>query len=141
MAIVNGKNVSLLIHNNGSYKLYACGTSCAISLSTSTIETSVTGSGNWASFMPQKHSWSGTLDGVINLDAGNYLTLYDLMVLQIAKTLLVVQFQYIAEDGDELDLNGSCYIINSSSSGEVSNVASFSIEIQGSGALVPVLTP
>jgi len=140
MALVNGRNVSLLIYDNGAYRLYACGTSCSISVSTSTVETSVTGSGNWASFAPQKHSWSGTLDGVVNLDNGSQVTLYDLLVLQIAKTLLVIQFQYIDEDGNEMDLNGSCYIVNSSSTGDVTNYASFSVEVQGSGALVPVYT-
>jgi len=140
MAIVNGKNVTVRIYDNGAYRLYACATSCSISVSTSTVETSVTGSGNWASFMPQKNSWSGTLDGMANFDTDANLSLNDLLVLQIAKTLLVVQFEYEDEGGNILDLNGSAYIVNTSSTGDVNNISTFSVELQGSGALVPVFT-
>jgi len=138
--IVNGKNVSLLIYDNGQYRLYACATSCSISIGTSTVETSTLGSGSWASFMPQKHSWNGSLNGVVNLDEDGQLSLYDLRALQIAKTKLVIQFQYIDEAGNEYDENGECYIVNSTANGDVNNISTFSIEIQGTGALGQLLT-
>ena len=141
MAIVTGNNVSLKIYDNGAYRLYACAMSCELSISTGTIETSVTGSGTWASFKPQKHSWSGSFSGVVNLDVDGQLTIYSLRALQIAMTLLVIQFTYLDQDGNEYNVNGSGYIVNSSSSGEENNISTFNIELQGSGALVQVLTP
>ena len=136
MSLVNGKNVRLLIYDNSRYRLYACATSCSISISTSVVETSVTGSGQWASFMPQKHGWSGTLDGVVNLDDPDNLTLEELIGLQIAKTKIVVRFENIDEAGNQNALGGEAYIIASSSTGDVNNVSTFSVEIQGTGALI-----
>ena len=91
MSIVNGKNVTVRIYDNGAYRLYACATSCSISVSTSTVETSVTGSGNWASFMPQKHSWSGSLDGMANL----YYAVQGQKMNQIMKILTIVSSVFI----------------------------------------------
>ncbi len=140
MATVNGKNVIVRIYDNG-WKLYACARSCSLTVSTSTVETSVTGSGVWASFEPQKHSWSVTLEGVVNLDHDSNLTLYDLRVKQIAMEKLQVQYERTDEDGNVYYDNGIGIIVNSSDEGAVDNVASFTIELQGTGALVSVFEP
>ncbi len=135
MSIVNGKNVRLLIYDSGRYRLHSCATSCTININTSVVETSVTGSGQWASFAPQKHSWDGTIDGIVNIDDPDNLTLEDLIALQIANTKLVMRYENIDGGGNETALGGEFYIINSSSTGDVNNAATFSVSFQGTGAL------
>ena len=135
MAIVQGNNVSLYIWDVDAYKLYACATDCSITLSTDTIETSVTGSGEWVSIMPQKHSWSGVANGVTNLDFDNNLTLGDLRTKQMAMTQIIIRFEYIDDDGTVYTETGNAYITRSTSTGEVNNVSTFSIEFEGTGAL------
>lgn len=134
--MVLGKDVTVRIYNAG-WKLYACASSCALSVSTSTVETSTTGSGAWATFMAQKHSWSGTLDGMVNLDEN--ITLFDLRALQIAMTPIQIQFERIDQSGASYTDTGTAIIVSSSDTGQMGDVATFSIELQGTGALVQSL--
>jgi predicted secreted protein len=133
MAVVRGKDVAFYIYDSGAFKLYACGRSCTITLSTSVIETSVTGTGTFATFIGQKHSWTASIEGVVNLDEGNQLTLSDLRALQIALTELYIRYERV--DGNGYTDEGYAIITSSSDSGEENNVATFSIELQGTGAL------
>jgi len=135
MAIVQGNNVSLYIWDTSAYKLYACATDCSITISTDTIETSVTGSGLWTSIMPQKHSWSGSANGVTNLDVAGNLTLGDLRTKQMDMARIIIRFEYIDDDGTTYTETGNAYITRSTSTGEVNNASTFSIEFEGTGEL------
>jgi predicted secreted protein len=135
MAVVRGKDVAFYIYDSGVWKLYACGRSCTITLSTSVIETSVTGTGTFATFIGQKHSWTASIEGVVNLDEGSQLTLSDLRALQIALTELYIRYERVDADGNGYTDEGYAIITSSSDSGEENNVATFSIELQGTGAL------
>src|SRR5690349_3300532 len=97
MTNVLGKDVIVRIYQNG-WKFYGCASSCSLTVSTSTVETSTTGSGKWGSFLPQKHTWSGTLEGVVNLDQN--LTLYHLRALQIAMTPINIQYERTDDNGN-----------------------------------------
>jgi predicted secreted protein len=138
MATVRGKNVTVRIYDDG-WKLYACASSCSLDVNTSVIETSVTGSGTWATFIPQKNSWSGSLQGVVNLDSDSSLTLYDLRVKQIALTEFQIQFERIDDDGNYYLDQGHAIIVNSSDTGSVDDINTFTIGLQGTGALTPIL--
>ncbi len=133
--IINGKDVSFHIYDNGSWKLYACARSCSISVTTSTIEVSTTGSGDWVSVKPQKHAWSASIDGVVNLDESGMLNIASLRALQIAKTELLIRYERVDELGNGYTDQGYAYITSSSDSGPFDNVATFSIELQGTGEL------
>lgn len=136
MANVNGKNVAFYIYDSGVFKLYACGKSCSITVSTSTIETSTTGAGTWATFAAQKHSWTASIEGVVNLDEGNQLTLPNLRALQYAMTPLYIRYERVDDAGNGYTDEGYGIIVNSFDSGDVDNVAMFSIEFQGTGELM-----
>ena len=141
MATVNGKNVRVYIYDNGGWRLYACATSCTLNVTTSTIETSTTGSGAWATFKPQKIGWTGTLEGVVNLDQPGQLNLADLRSRQIAFTELLINFDRVDEDGNSYVDSGVAIITNSSDSGPLNDVATFSIDLQGTGALTQQFIP
>ncbi len=137
MTNVLGKDVVIRIYQGG-WKFYACATSCSLTVSTSTVETSTTGSGKWGSFLPQKHTWSGTFDGVVNLDEP--LTLYHLRALQIAMTPINVQYERTDERNNSYTDEGIGYIVNSSDTGQMDDIATFSFEVQGTGELIQALT-
>lgn len=141
MALVNGSNVTLKIYDNGGWRLYACARSCSISVNTSTVETSTTGSGLWAAFEPQKLSWTGTIDGIINLEEPGLLTLADLRAKQIAFEKLLITYERTDADGNVYSDQGNCIITSSEDSGEVNNPAPFTIQVQGAGPLTQIFTP
>lgn len=133
---VLGKDVTVRIYQGG-WQFYACASSCSLTVSTSTVETSTTGSGTWATFAPQKNSWSGTLEGVVNLDQN--LTLYHLRQLQIALTPINIQYERTDANGNSYTDTGTGIIVSSADTGQMDSIATFSIEIQGTGALIQEL--
>jgi predicted secreted protein len=141
MATVNGKNVILYIYDNGGWRMYACARSCSLQVTASTVEISTTGSGNWASFEPQKLSFSGSCDGVVNLQQAGLLTLADLRAKQIAFTKLLINFERTDEDGNVYTDQGTVIITGSSDTGSINDVATFNIDFIGTGALTQIFTP
>jgi len=141
MATVNGKNVTFLIYDNGGWRMYACARSCSLTTSISTIETSTTGSGKWASFEPQKNGWTGSIDGVVNLDKPNMLTLPDLRQRQMSHTKLLIRYERVDESGNVYTDEGWAIITSATDTGSIDDVATFSIEVQGTGALTQIFTP
>jgi len=134
---VLGKNVIIYIQDGSVWRLYACATSCSISVSTSTVETSTTGSGAWVTIAAQKHSWIATLEGVVNFDTQAVFNLYDLRLRQIAMTPLLIRYERTDDAGNNYTDQGTAFIVSSSDTGRMDDVATFSIELQGSGELVP----
>lgn len=114
---------------------YACARNCSITINTETIETSVSGSGLWATFLPTKNSFSISMDGVVSLNEDSMLTLADLHAKQFAHTILSLRFERTDEGGSVYanECNGN--IISSSDTGNYDDMDTFSIEIQGTGAI------
>lgn len=139
--IVNGKNVILRIYDNGGWRLYACATSCSINVATSTVETSTTGSGVWRTYKPQANTWGGTAEGVVYLEEAGMLSLADLRAKQIAFEEMQVSYERTDEGGNVYREEGIAIIINSGDTGDVNGVATFSLELQGTGELVQYYTP
>lgn len=141
MALIQGKNVVVYIYTNGAWRLYSCARTATLNRSTSIIETSVTGSGNWASFKAQKHSFTGTIDGLINLDDPGILTLPDLVQMQIAMVPLLMRYQRTDEAGNVYTDQATFIITGSTDTGAFDGIATFSIELQGTGSITQIFTP
>jgi len=141
MAIVKGENVRLLIYDNGGFRMYACAVSCTLNVTSTLAETSTTGSGTFLTFEGQKHTWGGSIEGVINLDNPGMLTLADLRAKQIAFTKLLINYERTDEAGNVYTDSGTILITNSTDTGNVNDVATFSIEFQGTGPLTQIFTP
>src|SRR5690242_1126189 len=97
---VRGENVIVYIFDNGVWKLYACATNAELNVATQFIETSVSGKGLWASFIPTKNSFTITLSGVVSLNETGMLALPDLRQKQIAQETLLMRFQRTDEGGN-----------------------------------------
>jgi uncharacterized protein (TIGR02145 family) len=100
------------------------------------IETSSVGSGLYSTFRPQKHGFTATISGLLNLDDPTALTLYDLRQKQLALTQVLVKFTRTDAAGNEYISTFDAYITGSTDSGDANGAASFDIDLQGTGELV-----
>ncbi len=137
---VKGKDVQLYFYDNGQWKLLACATSVSLTLTTETKETSVTGTGDFATFEPTKHSYAGQIDGICNLDAPGMLTLPEIRGFQIAKRLMMCRFQRTSIGGSSYADEIKFYITESTDTGAFDGINTFSIALKGTGSLTIVNT-
>lgn len=136
MELVKGANVEVLFYDNGVWKNYGCARACTLTVNTSLIETTTTGSGSFTTFIPEKHSYTGTIDGLTNLDFPGGLSLQDLRQKQLAKVLLQMRFFRTGVSGSVYYDSVFFYITSSSDSAEFGTMNTFSISLQGTGQLV-----
>ena len=132
---VAGKNVVVFIKVGDDWVLYACATSATLNVATEGIETSVSGNGKFASFLPTKNSFTGTLEGVTSLEENPKLSLYDLRQRQLSQELLRMKYQRSDSAGNLYTDEASFYITSSSDVGSFDDMNNFSIEMQGTGIL------
>lgn len=144
MPLVLGQNViiSEYVEILDAYVLYGCARSISIQLETSMIETAVSGSQGWATQRPARHSFTGAMNGLVNLEEENLISIADLRAKQIARTKLRLMIQRTAIDGitvysEEADF----YITNSSDESALNQVATFDISFIGTGELEQNYTP
>lgn len=134
---VAGKNVVVYVQEGTEWKLYACATSATLDVTTDIIETSVSGQGKFATYLPTKNSFTGTLEGVTSLEESGKLSLSDLRAKQLAHTILKLRYQ--RSDGTNLYTEeGSFIITNSTDVGSYDDMNQFTIQAQGTGALSEV---
>lgn len=141
MSIVKGEDWILHINNGGIWKPFVCSRSGNISINTALIETTVTGSGDYKTFEPTVHDFSAAIDGVISLMVTDSLTLADLQALQFAKTKLLCRFMITDISGNYYQKEAYFYITNSTDTGAFDGVATFSIQLTGTGSITTVFTP
>jgi hypothetical protein len=137
---VQGKNVVVFIYD-GMWKMYACAKSATLEVITDFIETSVSGTGLFATYLPTKNSFTGSLDGVTSLEEESMLSLPDLRQRQITQQLLLMRFQRTDDAGNVYTDEASFYISSSSDTGSFDDMNLFSIDLRGTGVLTQIFTP
>lgn len=137
--VVNGSDVVVTFFDDGQWKHYGCGLNVELRVDTSMIETSTTGSGDYATFVPQKHTATATISGLVNLFDASLLTLADLRSKQLTKTLLNVRYTRTDGNGHEYLDAFDAYISSSSDNGQLNTAASFTIELQVTGAITQLI--
>lgn len=141
MSLVPGENWVGRVFDGGQWKLYVCARSGNFNISTDTIETTVTGSGNYKTFEVTVHSFTASIDGVISLLVSGSVTLADLQAKQLAKERMLWRFTQTDRDGNVYIKEAYFYITNSTDTGSFDGIATFSISLQGTGAITPIFTP
>lgn len=139
--LVPGKDYVFFLYHAGQWKGYMCARTLDVPVSTGMIETSVTGSGNWQTFEPTVHGYTINIQGVISLDDSVNLTFPQLRALQFNKEKLLWRSVMDSQQGNNYTEQGYCYISNSVPTGSFDGVATFGINFQGTGAIVPIITP
>ena len=144
MSLVKGEQVVVAEYNStlDLWVLYGCAKSCTMNIGTSFIETSVSGSGKWATFKPTKLGASASLDGLVNLNGTNLLSLPDLRAKQIAQTNLLVRFQRTSVDGLGVYVEEfNCYIESTEDTGALDGMNTFSVSLKITGPVTQIFTP
>ena len=139
--IVAGQDFVVYIFDGGVWKLYVCATSGELNVSTNMIETSVSGNGLWASFLPSKNSFTITLNGVVSLNETGALTLPELRQKQITQQSFLTRFQRTDIAGNVYTDEFTFFITNSTDSGSFNGMNTFSITGQGTGPITQIFVP
>jgi predicted secreted protein len=141
--IVQGKdcvvfkwNVSLSV-----WVPYACARSSTITITTDVLETSITGSGKYRTFLPVANSFTGSIEGLMQLMKTNTVSIADLIALQLAHTVLLMRFVNENEEGDIFTMEANFYLTSSGITSSFDNVNTFSCELKGTGPLTLIYTP
>ncbi|HEX8334515.1 MAG TPA: hypothetical protein VF622_17960 [Segetibacter sp.] len=138
--IVYGEDVIVEFEEAGEWKPYACGRSCSLTVTTEFINVSRKGDGKYKRVLPTINSFTGSIDGVVNLDEPTMLTLADLRKKQVTHTVLRMRIVREATNGTKYIDTAYFYISGSTDTGSVEDVNTFSIELIGTGALEGSLT-
>lgn len=139
---VKGENCLVRFYDDGQWKLYACGTTCTLDVGTEFIETSVKGEGKDATFVPTKNSFTGSIEGLVNFGLANSLSLHDLRQKQLAHTLMHVAFERTDTTGSNVYVDQAYfYISNSTDTGPMDGMNSFTITLRGTGKLTQLFVP
>lgn len=143
MSLVKGDNVLVAKYLPliDEWVLLGCARSCSLSLSTTMIPVSVTGAAGWRKVKPAQHSFTGSMEGLVNLEDENILSLAELRASQIAREELMLRFQRTSVDGAVYTDEAYFYITNTSDEGAMNQMNSFTVDFEGSGALTQVFTP
>ena len=138
---INGINCLVQFYENGQWWIYGCARSASLQVNVETIETSVSGSGIWATYLPTKNTWSGTLEGLMTTTDNSALTIADLLSRCINHNEMRVNFQYQDALHNTISVQGYCYFTGVTQQASFDNVATFNINLIGTGSLVQSYTP
>jgi predicted secreted protein len=141
MSLVKGENVLLYIFDGGLWKLLTCGRSCTLTTSADSIETSITGSGSWRTYEYVALNWTASLEGLIYLEGVNTLSLPDIRSFQYGFVKVLLRYQRTDEDGNVYTDEGLAIITSVSDTGEFQGMATFNMELKGTGPLTGVFVP
>lgn len=141
MSLVNGKDWVGWHFDGGIWKPYVCARAGNFNINTGTIETTVTGSGDYKTFEPTVHDFSVEIDGVISLLVSGSLSLADLQAKQLAKEKLLWRFIQTDRGGNVYIKQAYFFITNSTDTGSFDGIATFSISMIGTGGITTIFTP
>ena len=130
MSVINGKDLIVKI---GDDKI-VCSTSATLNVNQATIEASCKDSGGWINAVAGSKDWTISADGLYDLHPGTNETSFDdLFDDLVAGTAVEIIFGG-ADTGDAI-YTGAAYIVSTSLTGANDEIASFSAEFKGNGAL------
>lgn len=141
MSLIRGENVVIFLFDGDQWKPVICGKSCSITTVAETIETSITGSGNWRTYEYAGFTWSANIEGATNLDQDNTITLNDFRLKQRDREKIQIKYQRTDQDSNVYTDQGYALITNVSDSGAIDDLNLYTIELQGSGPLTLGTTP
>lgn len=141
--IVLGKNVVVFRYNESisEWTPYACYRSCTLSIDREVVETSITGNGFARTFEYGAISYTGALEGLLELEKPNNWSGADAIVQQLAGEKQLMRFEYESVNGDIFTFEATFLITNNTITSSFDNVTTDSVSLQGSGMPTIVYTP
>jgi predicted secreted protein len=132
MPYVLGRDIAIKLMY-GTFKEIWCARTMGLNIVSDDYETTSVGSGDWRSFLVNKHQFTLSLSGVIYL--GEDFTIKQITDFQDAK--LPIDFEFILEDiaANLLKYSGKVNIMNTDMNGSYNDAGLFNIEMKGTGGL------
>jgi len=133
MAIYNGTAQLLKLGTSGSEQTLIQLTSCSMSVNADLFDTTSKESGGWKSVMPGLRDVSYSGEGLADFATSDNYTLAEIFTAYKDRTLLSIKFTNGVNTFSQ-----SGYIASFEISGPMEDVATYTIEVTGTGALTLV---
>lgn len=130
-----GEYCSIEAYDDGQWKTVLCARSISLTTTTEFANTTTTGAGKNVHVTPTVNSFTGNIEGIQTLtDDASYLTLYNLRQYQANHVMLRVRYLR-TEKTNTLAYNTfcDCYIQTITDTASFDNVATFTVDIIGTG--------
>jgi predicted secreted protein len=140
MGLVQGKDVVLNMQYGADWLPVGCARSCSFQITNELIETSITGSGSFRTYIIGASTFSGSIEGLVFLGPKDNYDRIDMgKIYELLGGPINMRF-YEKDEENELFLQKECIIFMESLSETASfdNMPTFSINFKGSGA--PTIT-
>ena len=131
MAKIKGKNVLVQVFKNGVWTDFGCAISVSLDVNTEMIETSEKGAGNFATFLPSKISFTGSLSGYVDLTK---LSLREFRGYQLDGAKLKMIWKRTDGTNDYTE-SADFLITNTHDESSFVGFNSYSVDLQGTGVL------
>lgn len=131
MAKIKGKNVLVQIFKEGVWTNFGCAISVSLDVTTEMIETSEKNAGKFATFLPAKISFTGSLSGYVDLTK---LSLKQFREYQLAGTKLKMIWKR-AEGADTYTESAEFFVTNTHDEASYIGFNSYTVDLQGTGTL------
>ena len=133
--VINGSDIVLKVGGT----IIACSTSHTIELTNAVREVACKGSGDFTAAQYGRFSWTVSTDALFNLGSSD-VTYSDLMGYMLAKTTVAIDSYYEENPTNHLALTGNAVITSISQVAGDNENASYSVSMQGTGALTVTST-
>lgn len=141
MSLVAGEKYEVEIYDGSVWKTFVCRRDANFNVQTEMIETSVTGSGNRKTFKPTVSSATVGMSGLTALNVPGFVTLPELISLQLANTKILFRLLNTAIDLTVYIRQFYAYITNIADTGSFDGVSSFQLSAQVTGNITQIFTP
>lgn len=135
MGLVNGKDAVFETYDGGVWKFIGCARSFSLVINRGMLETTVTGDGNAATYVPGKYSFTGTVEGLTNLDLGGGVSLPYLDNCILNGVLMRCRDIITDLNGNTYSREFKFYAVSVTSVNSFDNVSTFTVELQGTGVI------
>ena len=131
MAKIKGKNVLVQLFKNDVWTDFGCAISVSLDVNTEMLETSEKDAGKFATFLPSKISFTGSLSGYVDLTK---LSLKEFREYQLAGTRLKMIWKR-TEGTDTYTESAEFFVTNTHDEASYIGFNSYTVDLQGTGPL------
>lgn len=141
MSLIKGGDLVLSVFIGGFYKQMVCLTNSEFDHTTEIIDTSVSGAGNFKTFVPTRDGWTVNANGIVSLEEVNKITLPELRALQVAHENLFLDFTRTSISGQTYRTTGYAIIVDTKDGGSYDGMDLFNISLVGNGPYTDTFVP
>tara|TARA_R110002020_G_scaffold294252_1_gene510107 strand:+ start:897 stop:1319 length:423 start_codon:yes stop_codon:yes gene_type:complete len=129
---VNGTDFILQIDSGAGYLTLGTSTSCSVSMSLETRDTSSKSSAGWAESLYGQRSWTMDVESLLTFNVANVMHLFD---VYNGRTVCTVKFIQASTVTGDAFYSGTALLTSLSADAPMEDSMTYSASFQGSGAL------